>query len=90
MDQFFIAGIPPTYIGHDPQGKDSHPVYIYEPSPHRSRPQGNSPSPNVYIYNSPCSDGLDLASEDERSRGVTVHTGLQQRIILEDEDAEAF
>jgi hypothetical protein len=44
----------------------------------------------TYIYNSPCSDGLDSASEDERSRGVTVHTGLQQRIILEDEDAEAF
>lgn len=92
MDQFLIAGISSNLHRSRSTGHEVAPnIYIYGPSHHRSRPQGNSPSPNVYIYNSPCSDGLDSASEDERSRGVTVHTGLQQRIILEeDEDVGPF
>jgi len=91
MDQSLIAGISSNLHRSRSTGQELAPsIYIHESSLHRSRPQGNSPSPNVCIYNGPCSDGLDSASEDERSRGVTVHTGLQQRIILEDEDAEAF
>ena len=45
----------------------------------------------ISIHPSLTLDGLDPALEDKRSRGVTVHIGLQQQIILEeDEDVEAF